>query len=383
MADVYHPDKLVSDIKAIIKSKSINVLYPAHDEIMELFSRTDWGDGIVVMAPPARVAEIVRYKKKTYEALYGAKFIPATYQLSEVSEEILPLFVRPDRGQGSVGVFKIGNLADIEKVSGDNDFIITEYLPGVEYTVDCYSATDGRLMYVCARERQRIRNGICVRAKELNDQEFNDIAICINEQIRPVGPWFFQVKRDGENNLKLMEVANRVAGSMGYQRLKGVNLVAASIWEALGNEVSFPRAPTGSFIYDRALSDGVKFYQLPESIYVDLDDTLILPSGSLNFELIGYLFGFRYNFNLPVVLVTRHGKNPLETLHAIGLSSPFTDMVHLKKDEPKSNSMHGEFFLFVDDSHKERNEVQSCFPQSVCIGPESQALLSGFFKGGN
>ncbi|AYZ67547.1 ATP-grasp domain-containing protein [Burkholderia multivorans] len=378
LPDVRNKDALLSRISEIVEGHQIDLVFPAHDEVMELFSTVAF-TGAVVIAPTREAAAIMRYKSTTYEALADTSFLPKVFDELNAQDAVLPLFARPDRGQGSVGVFKINSKEQLTECWGDDQkYIVTEFLPGAEYTVDCYTARDGSLQYLCARERQRIRNGICVRAEEQDPAEFLPIAEEIAKRIPVRGPWFFQVKRDSQGALKLMEVANRIAGTMGYERLKGVNLVQAALWEALGKSVSLPKVPAASFIYDRALYEGIKFEGRLEHLYVDLDDTLLFADGSVNYELIGYIVGLRLNRGTKVTLITRHDRSVDETLAKLGIAEQFDKIVHLDKVESKAPYVVGENVAFVDDSHAERRAVSEANPTALCFGPEAQRVLSGY-----
>ena len=47
--------------------------------------------------------------------------------------------------------------------------IVTEYLPGREYTVDCFSDRDQGLQYCAPRLRVRTRNGIAMDSRSVSD----------------------------------------------------------------------------------------------------------------------------------------------------------------------------------------------------------------------
>lgn len=369
---------LIQRIKEIVVEYGIDVVYPAHDEVFEIFSSVQI-DGVTVIAPSQEAAQVLRYKSATYKALDGVDFLPATVGKGESQDIEFPLFARPDRGQGSVGVFRIDSREELEACWASNtSYIVTEFLPGAEYTVDCYTDRNGALQYLCARERHRIRNGICVRASECDADEFVPLAEVISARIPVRGAWFFQVKRDRDGVLKLMEVANRVAGTMGYERLKGANLIQATLWEALGADVSLPKLPKADFVYDRALYEGIKFSYKLDCLYVDLDDTLIFDDGTINYELVGYVFGLRINKRTKIVLITRHQRVPDETLASLGLSNQFDEIIHLTGGESKADYIKGDRVAFIDDSFAERRAVSLANPQALCIGPEGQRVLSGF-----
>ena len=74
-----------------------------------------------------------------------------------------PVFIKPDKGQGSVGARKINSPEELKNIDITN-FLIMEYLPGKEYTVDCFTNAEGKLIYAKGRSRKRIKSGISVNA---------------------------------------------------------------------------------------------------------------------------------------------------------------------------------------------------------------------------
>lgn len=379
MPTVADKEALIAKILEVIAEYKVDVLYPAHDEVMELFSSIEQ-KGLTVIAPRESAAKVLRYKSATYKALEGADFLPEVVG-TETFPRNFPLFARPDRGQGSVGVFRINSQEQLNEARKRGDFyLITEFLPGAEYTVDCFTDKDGNLLYLCARERHRIRNGICVRASESDSEEFKNIAAFISSRIAVRGAWFFQLKRDKNGELRLMEVANRVAGSMGYERLKGANLVQATLWDALGHAVDLPKPPKADFVYDRALYDGLRFPYRLDRLYVDLDDTLVFEDGSLNHELVGYIYGLKYNCHTEILLLTRHKFNVESTLSTYGLGNLFDRVLHITDGRSKAEYIEGARVALVDDSFAERRAVSSTHGNAICVGPEGQRILSGFLN---
>lgn len=51
---------------------------------------------------------------------------------------------------------------DIPQNINFNDYVICEYLRGEEYTVDCLTDRNGRLLFISPRSRERILAGISV-----------------------------------------------------------------------------------------------------------------------------------------------------------------------------------------------------------------------------
>lgn len=375
---------LADYLLALARRTGAELVLPAHDEAMAAVA-TLREHGLLVVGPDPELASILRLKSATYDALDGCEggaedFLPRRYTAQTLPESGYPLFGRPDRGQGSVGAKRLENREQaLAFLSGPRPGIVTEFLPGAEYTVDCYSDRTGQILSLIARERLRIRSGICVRVAEAAPQLFRSVAERINARLAPHGPWFFQLKRDASGTPRLMEVANRIAGTMGYDRVRGLNLVEMALHEATGLTVAPPLpGPCPDFSYDRALCERVRWRSpLPEQVYVDFDDTVVLPDGRLNHELVGVLFGLKSR-GVEVVLLSRHRGDLGEFLVRLGLTGLFARVHHMDRAGCKASCMpEAAFTVFVDDSFAERQAVARLRPQALCIGPESLALLAG------
>lgn len=373
-------DTLTPIIRQLCIDHAISFFIPAHDEASYRLADADLGPAKFI-GPDPQIAKILRYKRCTYDTLAKLdSYLPKLYNKKEEVQD-LPLFIKPNRGQGSVGTQLINSQREFDLLEWDsNHFIYSEYLPGNEYTVDCYTNFDGELIFTGARKRLRIKSGICVRAQEENNKIFTEIASQINEQLKLRGPWFFQCKEDKCGQLKLLEVSNRVSGTMGFQRLKGFNLIELALWEALGKKVDLKGNLSLPIIYDRAFMEDVIVDCEVDNVYVDLDDTLILSSGTINYELIGYLFGMRNIVGARIILITRHLNDPQQTLSGIALETLFDEIIHITDKTQKSFWISSSRPVFIDDSFLERKDVLETHPNAICIGLESQLLLKGIIK---
>jgi carbamoyl-phosphate synthase large subunit len=372
---------LAQKLRALCGKRDIRFFIPAHDEAVYLLADSDLSPATYI-GPTPEIAGILRFKSRTYEQFLSADFLPRIFSsVDDVSDLDFPVFVRPDRGQGSVGAHQVATRSKLEDHrSLWHEYIVTEYLPGNEFTVDCYTSRDGRLQLISARRRLRIKTGISVRAEEVPAAPFVAIAEIISRQLKLQGPWFFQCKENRCGEVKLLEVASRISGTMGFQRIKGFNLVEAALWEAMGKSVRLPPNRILPIVYDRALLEEVALDFPVRTVYVDFDDTLVLPSGALNYELVGYLFGLKSIRSATLVLVTRHAGEPRARLRHFGLEALFEQVVHLDREAPKSSVVNGPGVIFIDDSFSERIEVQTRSPEALCLGPEGQSVLKGLLR---
>lgn len=115
--------------------------------------------------------------------------------------------------------------------------LMLEYLPGKEYTVDCFTDRHGNLRVCSARDRGRIANGISVNTKLIHKQEFSEIAHIINDVLKLRGAWFYQVKENAVGELVLLEVAPRIAGTSAITSVNGANLIELALYDRMGIDI--------------------------------------------------------------------------------------------------------------------------------------------------
>ncbi len=360
----------------LVGDQQIDFVVPAHDDAVFSLAGIDLGRAKWA-GPDRQTADILRFKSKTYALLKGHVPCPEVFGPAEAPPSALPLFVKPDRGQGSRGARRISTVTELDEVSAAaSGLLVSEFLPGPEFTVDCYTDAAGFLRYASARRRDRIRDGICVRADEVDPAPFRVFAEAINSRLVLRGPWFFQMKTAADGVLKLLEVANRVSGTMGFQRERGINLLEAWLHELSGRTIEFMPWTFGDVVYDRSLAARAKWSFAVRTVYVDFDDTLVLPGGKLNYRLVGNLYGLKANLSARIILITRHAGQIEDVLSGLGLRGLFDQVHHLKAGEPKSQCIDPEGAVFIDDSFSERREVWKRW--GIPTFPiESLALLEG------
>ena len=179
----------INKFNKILQEKHIDLIFPTHDTVVEyLVSNSDKIKAKIVCAD-RKTAEICRDKKKLYELFKCYNFCPDIY----TDFKNLPVFIKPRKGQGSVGAKIIKNIEDVPCNINIDEYVICEYLPGEEYTVDCLSDKDGKLRAVLPRVRKRILAGVCVSGQnEKLTEEIYEIADKINSALDFKGLWYFR-----------------------------------------------------------------------------------------------------------------------------------------------------------------------------------------------
>jgi carbamoyl-phosphate synthase large subunit len=115
--------------------------------------------------------------------------------------------------------------------------VVSEYLPGDEYSVDCL-ASHGKASLVVPRLRTKMINGISVRGEFVRDQEIIDYCRAIIDAIGLHGNVGIQVKKDQSGKPLLLEINPRVQGTIVAALGAGVNLPLEAVKQELGTPCS-------------------------------------------------------------------------------------------------------------------------------------------------
>lgn len=350
----------INKINEIIDKYSIDFIFPAHDSVVLKLAQ-EYEKGLLnckVVTSPASTCEVARSKRRTYEVLNGVIPTPLVFDTNgDISDDKFPLFLKPDIGQGSKGTYKASSIGDVEfYISKDPTLLALEFLPGKEYTIDCFTDKNGKLLFNEGRERKRISGGISVDSETVYDDRFAILAAKINAAVRFNGAWFFQVKENSTGELVIMEIATRIAGTMGLVRCKGVNLALLSLFNILGYEVEILENNYEMSI-DRALQNKYIHNINYNHVYLDFDDTVVTDK-KISLQVITFVFQC-INNGVKVYLITRHGGILDETLINHRLSNIFDEVIWIKDGGKKSEYIKHKDSIFIDDSFAERKEVYS------------------------
>ena len=362
---------LIGWLKEIVEERGIEAIYPTMDQVITTLKKQEEALGCKVIAPPVETTEICLDKGETYRRLQDTVRVPQLY--TEDSVKDYPVFVKPRIGYGGRGTKIIRNREELREALSERDnLLVMEYMPGEEYTVDCYTDRHGKLLYCGARVRNRIRAGISVNTYFCEDQaEFEEPVRKINEKIAFSGAWFAQFKRDGSGKPCLMEIAARLGGASTLSRARDINFPQLSLFEAFGYDVSVS-ANGDAVTLDRAFDNVLKIDRAFDAVYVDYDDCLILEKGKVNAELVSFLFR-AVNRGIRVVMLTKHIGNLEEELKEFRIRDLFDEIIHLAPEEDKAKFIV-ENALVIDDSFAERANIRKK-TGAMCIGPDVAGMI--------
>jgi hypothetical protein len=339
--------RFIKEVENITCNKSIDIILPSHDEVLYKLKSSDNLQSLIPGSNTKSV-DICRFKSKTYNTLLKnktlSKYIPNFIFIKEND-----FFFKPDKGQGSRGSFKL-----------NQDYVICEYLPGKEFTIDCFSDKNNNLVFYLTRERSIIKNGISEKTKIITNNKFlieiENIAKEICLELNLIGAWFFQVKLDKYNNIKLLEVATRIGGASSISRLNGINLTLLTIYQHLNYNIEV----LNQNIIKENIRKNPKYTFDFNTIILDYDDTY------------KYVIDKISTLNKRIIILTRNKENlnlKYKTIH-INTETKKSDVINNLIINKKIEVP----IIFIDDSFIERKDVYlNC--NIFSISPEESQYL--------
>lgn len=126
---------------------------------------------------------------------------------------------------------------DLKKILGVNfpGLVVSEYLPGDEYSVDILRTKDR--IDVIPRKRTMIRSGITFNGNLEYNTEIINTSIKLSGLLNMEYCFGFQFKMDYNNRPQLLECNPRVQGTMVMSTIAGANLIYSAVKYALNEPI--------------------------------------------------------------------------------------------------------------------------------------------------
>ncbi|NGM67216.1 ATP-grasp domain-containing protein [Sphingobacterium sp. SGR-19] len=348
-------EDFIPELNELIRKEEIKLIFPTDDTAALELTKHRGNINAQIISADYSTNEICRFKSKTYELFKEDSFCPKVF-LTVLDDNEYPIFSKPDVGQGAQGVKIVKCREEHRTLKKDRDTLFVEYLPGKEYTIDCFTDRKGKLLFTGARERAEVKMGISFKSYEFPmTDEIRKIAEKINEKLKFRGLWFFQLKEDTEGRLKLLEVSTRTAGTMGYFRHKGVNLPLFSVFDALGMDVTIQKQDFDVTLF-RTTVNKYKYGFTYSHVYLDYDDTVIV-NGKVNRDVISFIYQCKNN-GVKIHLISKHGHHIHQDLRTFCIDPAlFDQIICMALEEKKSDYIIEPDSIFIDNWYRERKEV--------------------------
>ena len=260
-------------VLSLCQEKNIHVILPlVTRELLPLAVHTYEfsAAGIKIPVSPAASLEIANNKSRLYEFLQWRgiavpefRVVENADQFREAARELgypgKTICFKPSVSNGSRGFriisdqvdeldllfnFKPGStyihFREADRILSSGAFpelLISEYLPGEEYSVDCL-ARRGEAILVAPRIRRRMINGISVEGEFIKEGSIIEYCTQIIKELQLHGNIGIQVKRSATGQFLVLEINPRVQGSIAAGLGAGINLPVLALKQELGLPIS-------------------------------------------------------------------------------------------------------------------------------------------------
>lgn len=264
-----HEKNFIESLLLLCRKKNIHVVMPLVTKELLLLSnhkREFELAGAKVLISDAAALEIANNKSRLYEFLQWRGIDVPDFRIVETLDQFKQavkelgyppkqVCFKPSVSNGSRGFRVLTDqideqdilfnqkpnsvyirLEDAMRILSSANFpelLVSEYLPGEEYSVDCL-AHNGKPLLVVPRLRKKMINGISVEGEFVNDENMINYCSQIITSLHLHGNIGIQLKKSAEGKFLLLEVNPRVQGTIVAVLGAGVNLPSLAVNLELG-----------------------------------------------------------------------------------------------------------------------------------------------------
>lgn len=211
-----------------------------------------------VALSPAESLRLCRDKHALLARLDGVVPVPSSVVVTAdvlAGARDFPYFAKPRLGAGSRGADRIDGTGDLARLPADGSYLLQEWLPGEEFSVDVYVSQSGHVVAAVPRVRMKIDSGIAVAARTVRDPELGALAVraALATGVRFAVNVQFRRARDGV--AKLLEINPRFPGTLPLTTAAGVDLPALLVADIVGEPLPAEPMPYREVMAVRYLTE--------------------------------------------------------------------------------------------------------------------------------
>jgi carbamoyl-phosphate synthase large subunit len=208
---------------------SVDVLIPTCDAELLPLGRARAGfreAGVELLLAPDQALDVCLDKLALVERCAGRVPVPRTERLDQADPGLwtYPVMVKPRRGSGSRGISMVGSAQELAEMQASADYLVQEYLPGTEYSIDVLADVTGHVVASVPRVRERVDSGVSVAGRTLHDAELERLGADMAVVTGLTYVANVQFRRDASGRPALLEVNPRFPGTMPLTVASGVDM---------------------------------------------------------------------------------------------------------------------------------------------------------------
>jgi carbamoyl-phosphate synthase large subunit len=208
----------------------VQIVIPTVDaELRPLASaRADFArNGVGLLLAPDRALDMALDKLALARCCEGHVRVPRTEcfdRTLDLASWEYPVVVKPRTGSGSRDVSVLMSSRELAARDASADFIVQEYLPGEEYSIDVLADASGHLVASVPRVRTRVDSGVSVAGRTIHDPELEQFGAAVAVAVGLAYIANVQCRRDAAGRPALLEVNPRVPGGLPLTVASGVDM---------------------------------------------------------------------------------------------------------------------------------------------------------------
>jgi carbamoylphosphate synthase large subunit len=189
---------------------------------------------VALIAPPVASARICLDKLAAARWLQASGLpSPSTALPGEVDWRGEPLFAKPRRGLGSVGVRLLSTASELRSLGASEDMVVQALCSGPEVTLDVFRSRDGSLNRAICRERLEVKAGVCTKARVFEDATLSALATRVAAGLGLVGTFCMQVMRHREE-WSITDINPRPGAGTSMTVAAGIDVHCAMLADSWG-----------------------------------------------------------------------------------------------------------------------------------------------------
>jgi carbamoyl-phosphate synthase large subunit len=148
-----------------------------------------------------------------------------------------PVIVKPRTGSGSRGISLVASARELGAMDCAGEFLVQEYLPGQEYSIDVLADRSGHIIAAVPRVREKVDSGVSVAGRTVRDPELEQFGTAV---ARCTGLTYIanvQCRRDRLDRPALLEVNPRAPGALPLTVASGVDMPRLALDSLRGRRV--------------------------------------------------------------------------------------------------------------------------------------------------
>lgn len=255
----------IPSLLTLCKEESIDALIPTIDTDLLLLSQNK--NEFEKMGTKVFISDEDKIKicrdKRTTASFFDSIGLKSPIPVDDYKKYVggYPAFIKPKDGSSSINAYKVNDEAELETYAKEvPDYIVAQFIDGVEYTVDAFCDYEGNPIFITPRIRLAVRSGEVLKTQISQDEKIIEETKTIIKAFKPCGPITIQLIRQNSTNVDyFIEINPRFGGGSPLSMKAGANSALESL-KIINGEKSM-------FINDAA-EDGAVYSRFDQSVRV-------------------------------------------------------------------------------------------------------------------